>query len=612
VQVERLTVDEGFLAGLDIKFVPGLNVLIGERGTGKTSVIELLRFVLGAGWFTDDAQTRGHQQALSVLGDGKATVTLFDGVERFTLSRTANDNAPQRVLDDVVTVLAQNEIEALGVQPPGRLRLIDRFRTDRSAEEGAPAVVARLRSLTAEIQGVLKELESLIERRAALRSVPAELEAAETEQTDLLSSIAATEDQRQQLASLQSDLARFSVRDDAFRSAETQIDEYLSNIRSLERTGLALDVWPTTANEPDQLSAIREELAGAAKAIGNAEGRVEASSTQVAALAQSNATARQVIDEQARTLRVALNRLQEGAGAITKRVEELRERRGQLDALTELVEARTSRVKDLTGERDAAYDALDELRSERFAARARVAADLSSRLGPNIKVSVDRSASVGGYVRQLINSLRGSGLHYNRLAPALAHELTPLEIVSAAEALAADAVSAATDLSFDRSLAMLGHLRTADLPDLIAAPIDDGVTMELLDGPEYKPSDRLSIGQRCTVVLPMLLAAEGGMLVVDQPEDHLDNAYVTTTLVQRLRSRSEDQQLIFSSHNPNIPVLGEANRVIVMGSDGSRGFRLHEGQLDDPTTVSFVTSLMEGGRDAFERRARFYARAWET
>ena len=75
VQVERLTVEEGRLGGLDIEFLPGLNVLIGERGTGKTSVIELLRFALGAGWFTEDARTRGHQQALAVLGDGKVYVT---------------------------------------------------------------------------------------------------------------------------------------------------------------------------------------------------------------------------------------------------------------------------------------------------------------------------------------------------------------------------------------------------------------------------------------------------------------------------------------------------------------------------------------------------------
>ena len=193
----------------------------------------------------------------------------------------------------------------------------------------------------------------------------------------------------------------------------------------------------------------------------------------------------------------------------------------------------------------------------------------------------------------------------------LAHELTPLEIVRAAELLATDEVCAATDLPQERALALLTHLRQSSLADLIVAPIDDGVTMELLDGVDFKPTDHLSIGQRCTVILPMLLAAEDAALVVDQPEDHLDNAYVTTTLVERLRSRGTEQQFIFSSHNPNIPVLGEANQVIVMGSDGSRAFKLHQGALDDSSVVSFVTSLMEGGEEAFRKRAQFYGQAWK-
>ena len=113
MRVERLQVEEGFLADLDIGFTPGLNVLIGERGTGKTSVIELVRFALGVGWFTEDARTRGHQQALAVLGDGRVSVTVFDGVERFTLTRTAQDEQPQQAVGGV-TVLAQNEIEAWG------------------------------------------------------------------------------------------------------------------------------------------------------------------------------------------------------------------------------------------------------------------------------------------------------------------------------------------------------------------------------------------------------------------------------------------------------------------------------------------------------------------
>ena len=93
---------------------------------------------------------------------------------------------------------------------------------------------------------------------------------------------------------------------------------------------------------------------------------------------------------------------------------------------------------------------------------------------------------------------------------------------------------------------------------------------------------------------------------MDQPEDHLDNAFVASTLVPSLRQRGESDQYIVTTHNANIPVLGEAQRVVVMDSDGERGFARHQGPLDDPETVDAVTSILEGGAAAFARRARFY------
>lgn len=303
---------------------------------------------------------------------------------------------------------------------------------------------------------------------------------------------------------------------------------------------------------------------------------------------------------------MALNRLREGVGAITKRVDELQERKGQLDALIELREARLARLAQLTHARAAKYDELDALRQARFESRQRVAQRLNELIGPTIRVDVTRSAAVVGYVQALVNALRGSGIHYNTLAPQLARDLSPLELVAAAETLDIGLLSSSSDISTERAAAVLRFLRGSDTADLIAAPIDDSVTLELLDGTDYKATDSLSIGQRCTVVLPILLASHDSVLLVDQPEDHLDNAFVTSTLVGTLRSRDPEDQLLFSSHNPNIPVLGEADQVIVLGSNGRRGFKLHQGRLDDPSVVNYVTALMEGGAEAFRRRAEFY------
>src|SRR5262249_532118 len=144
--------------------------------------------------------------------------------------------------------------------------------------------------------------------------------------------------------------------------------------------------------------------------------------------------------------------------------------------------------------------------------------------------------------------------------------------------------------------------------DLIAVPLDDKADFELLDGSDYKSMDDLSVGQRCTVVLSILLQHPERVLIVDQPEDHLDNAFIVDTLIGAIRKRAKRAQLIFTTHNANLPVLGEAARVIRLASNGKRGFVMHAEALDHPQSVEAITSIMEGGAQAFRTRAGFYSR----
>jgi ATPase subunit of ABC transporter with duplicated ATPase domains len=217
------------------------------------------------------------------------------------------------------------------------------------------------------------------------------------------------------------------------------------------------------------------------------------------------------------------------------------------------------------------------------------------------------------YTSGIVSSLRGSGLRYNNLAPLLASSVAPIELVEWAERSATQELANATGVSADRASAIISAIRQGGASTIISADVEDEVSLELLDGPEYKPIEHLSIGQRCTVILPILLAIEDSTLVVDQPEDHLDNAFVTSTLISAIRARDESAQTILSSHNANIPVLGNATQVVVLESDGEAGRVLVEGNLDNPAIVRAVSEIMEGGAEAFATRAQFYgSRALES
>ena len=123
-------------------------------------------------------------------------------------------------------------------------------------------------------------------------------------------------------------------------------------------------------------------------------------------------------------------------------------------------------------------------------------------------------------------------------------------------------------MSDNRAKRLVSHLAAADITGILLSDVDEDVEFSLLDFQEYKNTSMLSLGQRCTVVLPLLLAQDPDLAVLDQPEDHLDNAFVVETVVDVLRGRRAGAQRVIATHNANIPVLGEADRVIVLGSSG--------------------------------------------
>jgi hypothetical protein len=94
--------------------------------------------------------------------------------------------------------------------------------------------------------------------------------------------------------------------------------------------------------------------------------------------------------------------------------------------------------------------------------------------------------------------------------------------------------------------------------------------------------------------------------VIDQPEDHIDNAFITDTVIKALQDIKLRGQIILSTHNANIPVLGGADLVIELGSDGRNGYVQVCKPLDDVEAVGAITEVMEGGRQAFRDRAEFY------
>ncbi|TQJ34312.1 AAA family ATPase [Arthrobacter sp. SLBN-122] len=607
--IQRVQVEtEGFLSGLDVEFSPGLNVIIGARGTGKTSLIELIRYCLGAGAFTEDAANRGRQQAVAILEGGAVTVTMRDGDSSFLVTRSASGHVTTTgTRQPTCTVLAQNEVEAVGAQAAGRLHLIDRFRANRDETAKMMSnLLAHVRSLTTEILAILNDGGRLSEQIASMSAVTADLDEARKHQQQLLDNARATEDQQLRLLSLQQDSQRLALRESVVDQSESSVESLAGALTRLASDASSvLQTWPAD-DQDDPLTGARFLLADVERLLNTSLTRLAEVRNSLQAARNETAQRQVQVDEASRQLRQSLEELQAGIGLTTRRVVELEEYQGQLFALQNRLSERTDRLRSVSAQRDSVQLKAEELRDQVYSDRLAIVRELNRTLAPAIRIRLAKSENLEAYRSTIVAALRGSGLHYNSLAPMLAQAAAPHEVVSWVEQNNATELGGAIGISPDRASSIIAALRAGGTPDIIASTVEDGVTLELLDGQEFKASDRLSIGQRCTTVLPILLGHHGDPLIVDQPEDHLDNAFIASTLVSALQSRQPSDQFIFSSHNANIPVLGGANRVLVMNSDGDRGYLTHAGDLDAPEIIAAVTDIMEGGERAFATRAAFY------
>ena len=130
--------------------------------------------------------------------------------------------------------------------------------------------------------------------------------------------------------------------------------------------------------------------------------------------------------------------------------------------------------------------------------------------------------------------------------------------------------------------------------------------------PDWKSLDDLSKGQKATAVLLLLLLESDVPLIVDQPEDDVDNRFITEGIVPKMREEKRRRQFLFATHNANIPVLGDAELIVGLNAVGEAGMGRaemeseHMGSIDSEPVCELVEEILEGGKTAFETRRLKY------
>jgi len=618
--LESMRICGGYLDGVEVRFSEHLNALIGGRGTGKSTLIECLRYVLELSPKGKQA-LKLHQEMLKEnLGKhaGSIELTIRSSTQhdhRFTISRrygeppivrdaegAVSQQAPRDLLPQI-EVYGQNEIFELAQDGQSRSRLLERFLpADSMGSEQREALRKKLADNAQKLVKASIDLDEVTEKVARLPRLGEQLKGFRDLVIEAkLAKIPLYARERQLVERIRREVNGL---EEGLRTfGESVPDLTFLNDKALE--GLP-DASPLIAIR-GELEQLRNEF------IGHQSALQEAIRAGKAALDAPLAAWQSAMRSGEQELEKALVGLPSMAGKSGREVGEAYRRLTQEIEHIKPLEAKKSALTQLMGsleqERKGIIAELSDLRRARVSNLQTAVTKLNQRLKGKLRVDLriegDRSR-----LKEFLVGCKLEGVGERRLAWIEEREITPLALTHAIREGAAKLASeyGITPMTAD-ALVKLPHSKLLEL-EAIELPDDVGIELNVARGEDeveqYKDLARLSIGQQCTAVLHLLLLDNSDPLVVDQPEDNLDNAFIAERIVRELRDAKTRRQFFFSTHNANIPVFGDAEWIGVLAANENCGVLDHQGSIDVSPIREQAAEILEGGRAAFMRRKEMY------
>lgn len=606
-----ITWEGGYLDGQVCGLSDGLTCLVGGRGSGKSTVIESLRLALGISPSTEDARRRQQIVIEHVLGEGTRISLLLDTEEGprvvvWTVGEGTRGwfDARGRPVNPVpitrVEVYGQHELADLAEDAQGRTRLLRRFLANIDAVEVE----------VKESQRLLAELSARLEREELGRDELAEQTALIPELEERLALLRASG-----IDEAASDFSRAEAARVHFDAATSRVREMEGALhRFVDESDVSLAIPPSADDtEPvgralvDIRSTLVDLEASLRVVAGDARSAIEAANqrlaqTKIAWNAHREAT-RKSYDALLRSLDAP-----EGPQTFVQVERDVSRLRSLLPSLG----SARKRADEVARDRVAALVQFRRARARRLETLKLARTRANSVAGPEVQVSVEADTDleplcqalrdeVGGRLSETIERIRSwdgpltveDFVAWSRSGP------TVLAQVLGITAGQAERICGPGE-------PLLRRLEAVDLVPVTRIKLRVGAEegKDVLRGLD----EGLSTGQRATALLRLLLAeVDSGPLVVDQPEDDLDNEFVHDQVVGDLRREKHRRQIIVATHNANIPVLGDAEMLNVLAPSGpNRGEVKESGGLDLDSLRNEAARVLEGGRGALRRRFERY------
>lgn len=264
----------------------------------------------------------------------------------------------------------------------------------------------------------------------------------------------------------------------------------------------------------------------------------------------------------------------------------------------------------LKASRELQVQKLNELKQSIFKIRLQTIKELNESFEGAIVINLTYAGITNEFEQLLRDGLKGSGMKYNELIPRIVENFSTDEFAKIIHGKNTEKLKTISGIDEGRSLALIDALYETqtiydiekmyckDLPEFKLRIHEGGLIEE-----NYRRTEELSMGQRCTTVLPIIFAVSKNPLIIDQPEDNLDNKFITDKIHEIIKKQKEDRQLILITHNPNIPVLSDSDQNVFLKYDRKSSIET-DGNVNE--VKGKIVELLEGGAGAFKKRMEIY------
>lgn len=598
--IESISFQGGKFDGQTLSFSPDLNTLIGIRGSGKSSVLEAIRYMFDLSVQTDNEYKTSLIKNIFGSG-GKATMMLID--------KHGKKYAISRIYGEKINVLNENG-EDINVSASSLLDGIQYFgqKDLSSCSDHESGLLEKLVSgkvdQAVDVNIFVDQIVTAVSQLLEAGKIPEQIEDVTTKKSEVEHKMSIYSEKG--VAAKLRKQAGYTADNTKLEAIKNKINSVLHSYQRIHKANANANVSPSLQGYVseynkeifDQVTRLINQVDTQISEIGASIQCIEGFYAQLSALLEELTTRIDGLADEFAEIKREIHDDTLDVDGYVKMTAELEQHKEMLMSLEERAKNKSqieAAFIKAARERNEALLALFNA----YRAEIQKINHSQSKLRIEIEFKGDREC----FKTKMKSDFRGTGVSDSKYQQLCDQFIDYAALVE--EWILHDGAAIRKILSSNEYTKIETRLMD-QYSDLLRYQVPNKVEIFYHD----KLLKHHSIGQRASaLILFILTQSDNDIILIDQPEDDLDNKIIYDEVITAIIAKKSGIQFIFATHNANIPVLGDAERVLVAEYQDTR-IDIAQGNIDLKETHKHIVDIMEGGKEAFDKRQLIYA-TWQ-